>query len=148
MTRANPNATQRRLAFPSASRTPKLARSGRTLTAETPLRIRTFGLPATGQARAYVLQRAGFKFGKFALDIQGVEVRFKDESGPKGQPLVACTLTLPLVRGGLVVVERAADQIFAAFDTAVDVAERSVRRTLQRLRDKPLRKVPEKRMPA
>jgi ribosome-associated translation inhibitor RaiA len=60
----------------------------------------------------------------------------KDESGPHGEPLITCSLNIVLDAGGLVVVERAAQEARAAFDQAIDVAERSVRKTLQRMRNR------------
>jgi ribosome-associated translation inhibitor RaiA len=128
------NAPVRRSAFPPASLVSNQGRVGPTRTTETPLRVKTFGLAADGASRAYIRTRAGFKLGKFALHIQSVEIRLKDESGPHGEPLITCALSVLLGAGGVVIVERAGQEARATFDVAIDVAERAVRRWIQRRR--------------
>lgn len=130
------NAPVRRAAFPAAKAAPLTNPAGRTRTDQTPLRIKLFGLAADESGKDYIRTHLGFKLGKFALTIQGIELRLRDESGPHGAPSVAVSLSITLADGGLVVVERAAAEPQAAFDTAVDVAERAVRRTLQRRRSR------------
>lgn len=130
----NPNAPVRRAAFPAARVAPLTIRTGRTRTDETPLRIKLFGLAADDTGKDYIRDHVGFKLGKFGLHIQGIELRLRDESGPHGAPVVAVSLSIMLEDGGLVVVERAATEPQAAFDRAVDVAERAIRRALQRRR--------------
>lgn len=134
--RNNPNSIQRRSAFPPARTQPKTQQLGRTTTNHTPLWIRTFGLSGIPDARAYVRRHAGFKLGKFAYHIEALQVRLKNESGPKGAPLAVCTITINLGQAGIVVVEQAATSPMAAFDSSIDSAERSVRRTLQKQRSR------------
>lgn len=139
--RNNPNAAQRRSEFPPARIQPRSKQIGRTTTEETPLWIRTFGLSGISDARPYVRRHAGFKLGKFAYHIEAMQVRMKNESGPKGGPLAVCTITVKLGQADMVVVEQAAPTPLVAFDLALDRAERSVRRTLQKFnarRRKPL----------
>lgn len=130
----NKNSTVRRSAFPPESLASNQNRLGPTRTSETPLRIKTFGISADEPSRIYIRERTGFKLGKFALHIQSVDIRLKDESGLHGEPLITCTMTVPLDAGGLVIVERASAEARSAFDSTVEVAERSVRRWLQRQR--------------
>ena len=130
----NQNAALRRSSFPPARLVSNQDRVGRTRTSETPLRIKVFGLSTDEHARGYICQHAGFKLGKFALHIKALDVRLKDESGPHGEPLATCTLSVDLDAGGFVVVVQSAHEPHAAFDLAIEVAERSVRRTLQRMR--------------
>lgn len=132
--RNNPNATQRRSEFPPARTKPRSEPVGPTTTVQTPLWIRTFGLSDIPDARSYVRRHAGFKLGKFAYHIEALQVRLKNESGPKGAPLSVCTITVKLGQAGVVVVEQASSSPIAAFDLAIDSAERSVRRTLQKQR--------------
>jgi len=137
MTRQHsPNATSRRAAFPAARKAPLTNPVGRTRTDQTPLRIKLFGLAADEAGKNYMRNHMGFKLGKFGLRIQGIELRVKDESGPHGAPVIAISLSIALEEGGLVVVERAAPEPQAAFDAAVEVAERAIRRTLQRRRSR------------
>lgn len=132
--RRNENAPQRRAAFPAANRVKAPLEGRRSLTRETPLRIKTFGLSADETSKAYIRKHLGFKLGKFALDIQTLEVQMKHESGPKGEPTLACAITVWLCNGGTVVIEKDAGKLLSAFDRAADVAERTVRRTLERMR--------------
>lgn len=132
--RKNENAPQRRAAFPAAARAQTPAGGGRSLTRETPLRIKTFGLSADEGSKAYIRKHLGFKLGKFAMDIQTLEVHMKHESGPKGERTLACSITVWLSNGGTVVVDKDAGDLLSAFDRAADVAERTVRRTLERMR--------------
>ncbi|MFN7958897.1 MAG: HPF/RaiA family ribosome-associated protein [Holophagaceae bacterium] len=130
--RNNPNASQRRSEFPPARVQPRSRQIGRTTTEQTPLWIRTFGLAGIADARPYVRRHAGFKLGKFAYHIEAMQVRMKNESGPKGVPLAVCTITVMLGQADMVVVEKAAPNPLAAFDLALDSAERSVCRALQK----------------
>ncbi|MBI4912981.1 MAG: HPF/RaiA family ribosome-associated protein [Acidobacteria bacterium] len=141
--RYNPNSHQRRSAFPPAGTRPRSETLGRTTTEQTPLWVRTFGLAGIPDARTYVRRHAGFKLGKFAYHIEGLQVRMKNESGPKGAPLAVCTITVDLARAGIVVVEQASQSPMAAFDLALDSAERSVRRTLQKIGDRKRQPKPE-----
>jgi len=130
----NPNAPVRRSAFPPARLTSNQDRIGPTRASETPLRIKTFGLSADEPSRIYVRTRVGFKLGKFALRIPSADVRMRDESGPHGVPTTICTISVPLQGGGLISVERSAHEARTAFDLAIDVTERAVRRWVQRNR--------------
>ena len=126
----NKNATVRRSSFPPARLASNQNRLGSTRTSETPLRIKTFGISADEPSRIYIRERTGFKLGKFALHTQSVDIRLKDESGPHGEPLMTCSMTVLLDAGGFVVVERSASVARSAFDLTIEVAERSVRRWL------------------
>jgi ribosome-associated translation inhibitor RaiA len=129
------NAPQRRSAFPPAHQAQRHERIGPTCTMETPLTIKAFGHFEDGLSKSYASQRTGFKLGKFALHIQGIEIRLKDESGPHGDPLCSCGIGITLEQEGEVVVERRQETAQAAFDLAINVAERTIRRILQRRRD-------------
>ncbi len=130
----NPNNPSRRVPFPPEGRVHPRNTSGRTTAQDTPLRIRTFGLRSDRGAITYLRQRVGFKLGKFALAIRHVDVRIKDENGPKGSPEVRCSITVHLDDAGCVIVEHGATTSRAAFDLTIDRTERAVRRMLQRRR--------------
>lgn len=136
------NASVRRAPFPTARHTAQRLRLGRTRTPETPLRIKAFGLNVSAFEEAYIHRHAGLRLGKFALHIQGLEIRLRDESGPHGAPKATCILTVVLDSGGVVVLSRAASRVWEAFDRALSGAARSVRKHLLRSRafrrEKPL----------
>lgn len=128
------NATLRRATFPPAPLRRPLPQEGKTPTDRTPLRTRVLGLRCSERVLAYIRRHAGFKLGKFALVIQELEIRLKDENGPFGPPVVRCRLAVKLEQGGVVLVEKDAPTVLAAFDAALDATEVAVRRTLQRNR--------------
>jgi ribosome-associated translation inhibitor RaiA len=106
---------------------------GRTPSAETPLAI----IAPDGAAPAFrdhVRRCAGFHLGKLAHSIDRVTVRLHRISGPKGAPAFRCRVKLVLPRLETVVVEEVERVADDAFDRAIDVAERAVRRALTRRR--------------
>jgi hypothetical protein len=100
----------------------------------TPIRIRAFGLSPDEHARAYLRERVGFKLGKFDRLVQGLEIRLKDEGSSREEPLISCSLAVALAAGGPLLIERYADEPREAFEHAIGVAERLLRRRLQRFR--------------
>ncbi len=102
--------------------------------AKAPFRIKTYGLSSDPTSGAYLNERIGFKLGKFATHVQGLEVRLRNASPAQDPPLVSCLLFVDLDAGEPVVVERFAMAAREAFDHAVGVAERLLRRRFQRLR--------------
>jgi len=98
------------------------------------IRIKAEGLSRDMDSRTYVSRHIGFKLGKFSRFIQDLVIRLWDESGPHGAPRYACSVAVVLEGGGPVIAERLAPDPRSAFDHALGVLERSVRRTLQRRR--------------
>ncbi len=98
------------------------------------IRIKAAGLSRDTDSRTYVSRHIGFKLGKFSRFIQDLVIRLWDESGPHGAPRYACSVVVVLEGGGPVIAERMAQDPRSAFDHALGVLERSVRRTLQRRR--------------
>lgn len=96
--------------------------------------LRTLGLAAEEPVRTYLRERIQSKLGKFLRYIHGLEVRLRSEAGSRGEALVTCTVSVALGTRGLLVVERFAGDARDALDHAMGVAERSVRRRLQRAR--------------
>lgn len=128
------NANQRRVPFPPASLGHRHDRVGPTSTLETPLKITSIGLHAEDSFKEYIHKHTGFKLGKFALRIQGIEIRLKDEGGPGSTSPYSCTLIVAMEQEADVAVGRCGDTLQAAFDRAIQVAERTIRRLLQRRR--------------
>ncbi len=108
------------------------AERGKTTSQETPLLLRTRGVEVDDELRAYIAKRAGFKLGKFATAIEKTTVRLEDISGPKGSPARRCSVTVTLSRHESVIVEILDADHKAAFDHAMDSAERAVRRALEK----------------
>ena len=124
--------TERRAAF--AETTPRAAKrtTGAATTSETPLTVRAPGVALEDGLREYARQRAGFKLGKFGLDITRATVAFEDVSGPKGATVYECRIKVVLRHADDVMVGQPGETQRAAFDKAVGAAERAVRRTLER----------------
>ncbi len=98
------------------------------------LRIKAIGIAPDRSSQAYVTERTQGKLGKFAQHIEQLEIRMKRLGWVGNEPRVSCVLSLTLDGGGQLAVERSASGARAAFDHAMGVAERMLRRTLQRLR--------------
>ncbi|MGA2083327.1 MAG: HPF/RaiA family ribosome-associated protein [Holophaga sp.] len=96
--------------------------------------LRTFGLAAEEPTQTYLRDRVRCKFRKFLGHIRSLEVRLWGEGGYRGEALAACIVSLALGTNGLLVVERFAGDPQDALDHALGVAERSLRRRLQRAR--------------
>lgn len=96
--------------------------------------LRTFGLAAQEPTRTYLRDRVRCKFGKFLGHIRSLEVRLWGEGKSRDEALAECIVSLALGTGGPLVVERTAQIPLDALDHALAVAERSLRRRLQRAR--------------
>lgn len=106
--------------------------AGATEAAETPVEIRSPHAHVDAALQSWVHERLGRQLGKYATQIERVEVRFGDENGPKGGVDRNCMIHLVLSTLAPVVVEvRAADER-EAFDLAAGRAERALRHTMQK----------------
>ena len=113
---------------------------GRTVSPNTPVAIRARGIEVDDDLREYIHQRAGFKLGKFAAQIDRVSVRLEDINGPKGGADCRCAVKVAVTRHESVVVEVVDENHRVAFDHAMDATERAVRRALERDRTKARRR--------
>ena len=129
------NRPERRAAMAARANAGVKAEKGRTTTMETPLSVRTLGVEIDEKLRVYLRQRLGFKLGKFAPRTRRVSVRLVDESGPKGRPTFICRMKVVLDPANDVVVEESREDLHSAIDGAMDRAERSIRRALEKVRD-------------
>ena len=111
-----------------------LALSGKPQFSPAPLRVKSFGISQDESSQAYVAERVDGKLGKFAYKIQGLEIRLKRLGWIDDMPRVSCALSITLDGGEHVAVERFAGEPREAFDHSLGVAERLIRRTLQRRR--------------
>ncbi len=135
MARLRSNAT-RRAPMGVAPETVAKETRGRTISPETPVAIRAKDGGVDDELRAYVHQRAGFKLGKYAPQVDRISVRFEDMNGPKGGADSQCTVKVVLSRHESVVVEVVEADYRQAFDHAIDSTERAVRRTIERIRER------------
>jgi ribosome-associated translation inhibitor RaiA len=116
------------------------AERGKTTSPETPLTVRARGVELDDDLRDYIAKRAGFKLGKFAMEIERTTVRFEDISGPKGAPARRCSVNVTLSRHESVVVEIVDYEHRAAFDHAMDSVSRAVSRALAKDKTKARRR--------
>jgi putative sigma-54 modulation protein len=106
--------------------------AGATSAQDTPIEIRDLDGAAQGALRAWVYDRLGRQLGKFASQIERVDVRFGDVNGHKGGVDRACMVHVVLSSLPPVVVEIVAESDQAAFDMAAARAERATRRNLEK----------------
>lgn len=118
---------------PMPSRIGKAAkRAGAAGASGTPLNLRTAGVPVTERLEQYVRERSGRKLGKFARHVERGTVRFEDVNGPRGGEDTVCRIKLVVAGSPAVVVAETRDTARKAFDAAIAVAERALRRGIDR----------------
>ena len=101
-------------------------------TTQIPIAIRDVGGEARGSLEHWVHQRLGRQLGKFASQIEGVDVRFCDVNGQKGGQDQSCMVHVVLSALPPVVVESLGETPRHAFDLAAARAERATRRNLEK----------------
>jgi ribosome-associated translation inhibitor RaiA len=128
----------------SAGRFPKASGQKTARTPEAPVHahIRVFGIHLNQNTRISIRRKLDRKFGKFARSIERMSVRLKDVNGPRGGVDHVCRIKVVLRNLPSVVYEKQDVSVDAAIGGALAGAERAVRRTLQRIHDKPIRKRP------
>jgi Sigma 54 modulation protein / S30EA ribosomal protein len=102
--------------------------------------IRAFGVYLNQNTRTSIRRKLDSKFGKFAGSIERMSVRLKDVNGPRGGVDHVCRIKVVLRGLPSVVYEKQDVSLDTAVGGALAGAERAVRRTLQRRRNKPVRK--------
>ncbi len=139
--RARPSGADKRQ--PLADRVPRPAKraAGRAPAPQTPANVRVEGLRLDDEERDYIRRRLGEKLGKYAADVERVTVRMRDVNGPRGGVDIVCRIKVVLSGLPSVVVEHAAATMRPALTGALAAAERTVRRTLERRRSRPIRAV-------
>jgi CBS domain-containing protein len=115
-------------------------KAGRTEMDQVPAHIRAEGADLRPEDRAYIRRRLGMKLGKFATSIERLTVRVEDVNGPRGGVDHACRIKVVLSGLPSVIYESRDASLRAAVDAALAGVERTVRRTVQRRRMKPLRR--------
>lgn len=110
-----------------------------TQTPQTPAHIRATQGGLGPNDRAYIRRKLDTKLGKFANSIERVSIRVGDVNGPRGGVDQVCRIKVVLRGLPSVVFESRDASLRPAVDGALSGVERTVRRTLQRRRMKPLR---------
>lgn len=126
---------------PLAAHVPKALKRAATrgLTRGITASIRVDGLSIDESDREYIRRRLGEKLGRHAKSVERVSVRLRDVNGPRGGVDVQCRIKVVLRGVPSVVVEHQAARFRPALTAALAGAERTVRRTVQRKRARPLR---------
>ena len=101
--------------------------------------IRTEGVKLWPAERTYLRRRLGMRLGKFSSSIERLTVRIRDINGPRGGVDTICRIKAVLNGQPSVIVESRADSHHIAINRALDQAQRTLRRTLDRKRRKQLR---------
>lgn len=100
--------------------------------AEMSLEIRNLDGGVDGALHGWIHERLGRQLGKYATQIERIEVRFGDENGPKGGIDRCCMVHVILSSLPPVVVEMRAGEDREAFDLAAGRAERAIKRSMQK----------------
>jgi putative sigma-54 modulation protein len=119
---------------PFAEQTSKLDKkgAGRTDAHATPVEIRSGDAEVDAELRDWIHQRLGRQLGKYAPQIERVQVRFGDENGTKGRVDKTCLIHVALSKLPPVVVETRGVTEREAFDLAAGRAERATRRDMEK----------------
>lgn len=99
--------------------------------------IRAHGFELTEGLREHAVRRLGFALDWARYDVNKVSVRLSDINGPRGGNDKRCQVRVSLPRVRAVVIEDTDADLYVAIDRAIDRAERSVARRLERLREYP-----------
>jgi putative sigma-54 modulation protein len=105
---------------------------GRAEAIEMSLEIRNLNGSVDGALQAWIHERLGRQLGKYAAQVERIEVRFGDENGPKGGIDRCCMVHVILSSLPPVVVEMRAGEDREAFDLAAGRAERAIKRSMQK----------------
>jgi putative sigma-54 modulation protein len=96
------------------------------------LEIRSGGMELDPALRGWIYERIERQLGKFAPQIERVDVRFGDENGPRGGQDKCCLVHIILSKLPPVVVEIRGETEREAFDLAAARAERATRRSMEK----------------
>lgn len=96
--------------------------------------IQASGFKLTDGLREHTERRLQFALSWAVYDVRKVVVRLSDINGPRGGNDKRCYIQVPLPHKPDVVIEDTESDLYVAIDRAVDRAERSVARRLERLR--------------
>ncbi|HMU67024.1 MAG TPA: HPF/RaiA family ribosome-associated protein [Cellvibrionaceae bacterium] len=96
--------------------------------------IHTGKFSLTDSLRSHVERRADYALGWAQQSLQQVIVRLDDLNGPKGGLDKLCRIQIPLVGGAVVVIAEVQADLYTAVDKAMERANQSLTRKLERKR--------------
>ena len=117
----------------------KAVRVDRKAAPRTPANIRIDGVRLNDDDRAYIRRRLGKLFARYGQAVERITVRVRDVNGPRGGVDVLCRIKVVLRRLPSVVVEHRTAHLRNSLNKAFSAAERTVSRSLQRRRRRPLK---------
>lgn len=94
--------------------------------------IRARGFDLTQGLREHTERRLNFALSWATYDVRQVAVRLSDVNGPRGGEDKRCCIQVALPGAQRIVIEDTEDDLYLAINRAVDRAERSIARRLQR----------------
>jgi len=94
--------------------------------------IRGVDLEPTDAIRNHIERRLSFALSRFSGRLRDVEVRLRDENGPRGGVDKVCRVKATLHGLSTLVVEAVGSDLYAAIDSAADRAGRALGRALRR----------------
>jgi ribosome-associated translation inhibitor RaiA len=106
-----------------------------------PAHIRVLGATLSKDTRTEIRNKLNRKLGKFAKAIERVSVRVKDINGPRGGIDQVCRIKVVLSNLSSVVFEAQDASLDVAIGSALTGIERAARRSLQRRRMKPRKRM-------
>jgi ribosome-associated translation inhibitor RaiA len=123
---------QVRAAFSEPTNKSDKKMAGRTDATATPLEIRCAECEVDANLHDWVHERLGRQLGKYAPQIERIQVRFGDDNGPKGGVDKTCLIHVVLSRLPPVVVQAVGNSEREAFDRAAGRVERATRRDMEK----------------
>jgi ribosome-associated translation inhibitor RaiA len=106
--------------------------AGRTDAPETPLELRSSNGEINEDLRAWVYERLSRQLGKYATQIERMQVRFGDVNGDRGGVGKTCVVHVVLSSLPPVVIEVTGESEREAFDLAAGRAERATRHSVEK----------------
>ena len=118
--------------FADATDVPHDSRSGASDGAHTPLQIRSLDGSVPASLHAWIHERLGRQLGKFATQIERIEVRFADVHARKGGIEYTCLIHAVLSSLPPLAIEARAAEQREAFDLAAGKTERALVHSLKK----------------
>jgi ribosome-associated translation inhibitor RaiA len=106
--------------------------AGRTDAPETPLELRSANGEINDDLRSWVYERLSRHLGKYASQIERIQVRFADINGDRGGVGKSCMVHVVLMSLPPVAIETTGETEREAFDLAAGRAERAARRIVEK----------------
>ena len=97
--------------------------------------IQANGFELTDALRQHAERRLQFALSWAGNDVRRIVVRLSDINGPRGGKDKRCTIQIPIPRAQDVLIEDTESDLYVAIDRAVDRAERTLARKLERLHE-------------